>query len=173
MSRQKIDISLRAKKLRAIEISRYMYDNGFASCVCFSCGTATRALKETGLNCISIAPDGDLLALRWWKQAEIRKAFPTMFDATSGHLPIELMVEIAKLFRVKFCDLFEQGNEYVIPTGSGETILCLKMAFPAIRFIAQWNNNDPSCELCEDAPLVSLVKALFEWEIIEKNGKTR
>nr|DAM94309.1 MAG TPA: hypothetical protein [Caudoviricetes sp.] len=40
------------------------------------------------------------------------------------------------------------------------------MAFPKSHFIAQWDNQDPSCEYSDQAPMAQLVKATGEWEII-------
>lgn len=97
---------------------------------------------------------------------EIRKTFPDSFDATSGHLPTDLMNQLAEEYALIFSDTIKEGQTYTIPTGSGETVICLRMAFPKSRFIAQWNNQDPSCEYSDHAPLARLVKATGEWEII-------
>lgn len=165
MERCLIDVSLRAKQIRAIVIERYMRDNGYCLAVCFSCGNASRVLKEHGVPCVAVAPDGDLQACRWWTMAEIRRVFPTAFDATSGQLPVDVMLEIAKEFRNEFAGVFEdEETAYVIPTGSGETVLCLKLAFPDKKFIAQWRTGDASCKYEPSAPLASFVRAFIPWE---------
>jgi hypothetical protein len=144
-----------------------MRANGFRLCVCFSCGNASRTLKEHGVPCVAVAPDGDLLAGRWWTTAEIHRTFPTAFDATSGQLPADVMLQIAHEFREEFAPVFADGGKaYVIPTGSGETVLCLKLAFPDRTFIAQWRTGDPNCEYEPCAPLTPFVQALIPWEIV-------
>lgn len=161
-----IDISRRAKAIRACIIKRHMEENHIDRCVCFSCGNASRAIKEAGIPCVEISPGGDLSANRWWSMNEIRNTFPDSFDATSGHLPIDMMNQLAAEYRVTLSDTIKEGQTYIIPTGSGETVICLRMAFPKSRFIAQWDNHDPSCEYSDQAPMAQLVKATGEWEII-------
>ena len=90
---------------------------------------------------------------------EIRQLFPMAFDATSGHLPADLMREIAVRMRNELT--FDTDTEYTIPTGSGETVVCLKMAFPNINFIPQYDNSDPSTEYNDEAPLNEVVRAMF------------
>lgn len=165
MARSLIDVSLHVKHIRARVIERYMRENGYRLAVCFSCGNASRILKEQGVPCVAVAPDGDLQAGRWWTMAEIRMAFPTAFDATSGQLPVDVMLEIAREFQKELADFFaDAGTEYVIPTGSGETVLCLKLAFPDKKFIAQWRTDDASCQYEPSAPLASFVRAFLPWE---------
>lgn len=95
MKAQMIDISQRAKTIRACIIKRHMEENHIDRCVCFSCGNASRAIKEAGIPCVEISPDGDLSANRWWSMNEIRNTFPDSFDATSGHLPMDMMNQLA------------------------------------------------------------------------------
>lgn len=160
---QIVDISKRAKQIRAKVIAQYMARNDIKQCVCFSCGNASRALSATGLQVVAIAPNGDLEARRWWTMEEIRKTFPSSFDATSGHLPIDIINEIVKSFRKEFSGVFATGQTYDIPTGSGETILCLKLAFPEIDFVARYKTGDAACNPDENAPLLPLIKSLFKW----------
>ena len=164
--RKVIELSKKAKEIRSSVIHQYMQQNGYNYCVCFSCGNATKALIKEGVSCISIAPDGDLTANRWWSIAEVRKVFANAFDATSGHLSIDVMQAISKKYREAFSDICVAGNEYVIPTGSGETVFCLSMAFPDIKFVAQWQKGEPSCEMYEDAPMTQIIKSFIEWEEI-------
>jgi hypothetical protein len=49
-----------------------------------------------------------------------------------------------------------------VPTGSGETILCLKLAFPHIQFVAEYDNSNPATEYSADAPLSTIVSAVFD-----------
>ena len=163
---QTIDISRTAKTIRAHIIKRHMEENHIDRCVCFSCGNASRAIKDAGIPCVEISPGGDLSANRWRSMNEIRNTFPDSFDATSGHLPMDMMNQLAAEFRIILSDTIKEGHTYTIPTGSGETVICLRMAFPKSRFIAQWDNQDPSCEYSDQAPMAQLVKATGEWEII-------
>lgn len=164
----RIDIAYKAKRIRAKVIARYMKRNGFERCVCFSCGNACDALIAEGLDCIAIAPERDLRAERWWTLEEIRKTFPTAFDATSGHLPVDVLLDVADEFRSEFASLFCDGSEYIVPTGSGETIVCLKLAFPQTSFRAEWERGVPALEPEQLAPLFRVVQAFFPWVIKEK-----
>ncbi len=120
------------KQIRAIVIADYIKAADYKGCVCFSCGNASAALKETGLFVIDVSPGGDLQARRWWLPEEIRRVWPDLFDATSGHLPAFLMIRIAAAFRKHLGNLEEPL--YEVPTGSGETIQCLRWAYPSVFF---------------------------------------
>jgi hypothetical protein len=148
-----------AKQIRAKVIAEYIKAAGYRGCVCFSCGNASRALKEAGVYTVDIGDEGDLAPRRWWTAAEIHKAFPDLFDATSGHLTLELMNLIAGAFQEyftthKLCDI-------EVPTGSGETILCLELAFPGTQFIPVRNIDRPT-KYEERAPLNRLCDLLFK-----------
>lgn len=159
MKRQKIDIYKTEKRIRAEVVQAYMTRCGISYAVCFSCGNASRYLKEAGVSLLDISPQGDLTANRWFTMEEIRRRFPKAFDATSGHLPADLMGEIAERLKREFN--FEQDTEYIIPTGSGEGVVCLKMAFPDILFTPQYNNSDPATEYNDESPLNAVVRAMF------------
>lgn len=137
-----------AKKIRAQVIAEYIKAAGYRGVVAFSCGNATRELKAAGLWVLDISPAGDLSPSgKWWTPAEIHAAFPDLFDATSGHLPAHLMIEISRRFRYYLGDDIDP----LIPTGSGETITCLRWAYPdkklsPVRDIGQgteYNENAP------------------------------
>ena len=51
MKAQTIDISRTAKTIRAHIIKRHMEENHIDRCVCFSCGNASRAIKDAGIPC--------------------------------------------------------------------------------------------------------------------------
>ena len=155
------DVSSQAKAIRASVIKEYMQLHGYKQCVCFSCGNASRKLKDAGVDCIDISPSGDLNANRWWSMAEIRKAFPTCFDATSGHLSTDVMRMIVECFRAEFEDRFKPHKKYIIPAGSGETILCLKLAFPCTEFVAMYDDSNPATQYNRAAPLSCYVAAFF------------
>lgn len=145
-----------AKKLRSKAVKRYMERRGMKHAVCFSCGNASRELREAGVDVLDVSPTGDMEALRWFEPSEIARLFPDAFDATSGHLPIECMLEVAEEFRA-----VDVPDGAFIPTGSGETLVCLKMAHPDRRLHAVYNLDDAT-KYEERAPLNRLVEALAE-----------
>jgi hypothetical protein len=149
------------KKLRAKVIADHVRDAGYRGVVVFTCGNAAAALRECGLEVVEIGPRGDLKTEKWWKPSEIHRLHPDLFDATSGHLPAGLMVEIGKAFREYLGNL--PAGVYAVPTGSGETIMCLRSAFPdpAIEFCAMYDNSKPETERDPLNPLNVFVDALF------------
>lgn len=118
---------------------------------------ASEALKGAGLYTVTVAPNGDLTANRWWTAAEIHKAWPDLFDATSGHLPMPVMRRVATEYFRALSKRLTEGH-YLVPTGSGETIICLRMVFPGKKFTALYNVWQGT-ESCINAPLNALVKA--------------
>lgn len=146
------------KGLRSIAIAYYMRDNGYDKAVCFSCGNASRELRRAGIDVLDISPTGDLQALRWFTIGEVHRHFPTHFDATSGHLPMDCMKEVAWWYRAKLKDIPEEID---LPTGSGETLVCLKIAFPESRITAVYDLDDAT-RYEKDAPLNPLVQAMAE-----------
>lgn len=146
------------KRIRARAIRAYMESHGYDKAVCFSCGNASRELRNAGINTLDVSPIGDMLALRWFTIGEIREQFPQHFDATSGHLPMDCMQLVAEMFKEEIGDRL--GSIY-LPTGSGETLVCLKMAYPDSKITAVYDMNaatayEPS------APLNALVGLLAE-----------
>ena len=146
------------KRIRARIIKSYMERHGLTRAVCFSCGHASDELRAAGIDTLAVAPNGDLEARRWFSQGDIRRAFSGYFDATSGHLPAELMQEIGAAYREYLGAL--DGLVYV-PCGSGETLVCLKMAYPRNNFVAVYN-IDEATEYNAGAALNALVEALAE-----------
>ena len=144
------------KHLRAQVIKAYMAECGYSKAVCFSCGNAARALEVVGVDTLHIGPHGVLAPQKWFTQAEIKHNFPQHFDATSGHLPVELMARLGATYRDYIGPL--TGSIYV-PSGSGETLVALKMANPGTNFIAVYN-LDEATEYSEYAPLNALVRLL-------------
>ena len=143
-------IRLPAKKMRAELIAEYIAHSGYSGVVCFSCGNASAVLKEVGLDVLDVSSTGSLEAKEWWAPAEIHRVWPNRFDATSGHLPVHLMVLLAKMFR-EFLGLLSLP-EYLVPTGSGETIICLRWAYPDVVFHPEYG-EDCSVRYEEKAPL--------------------
>lgn len=141
-----------------------MAENGYTRAVCFSCGHASQELKRAGVEVLDISPRGDLQALRWFTPAEISRAFPGAFDATSGHLPLALMYRIAD--RLRSLLAFQPGQRVSVPSGSGETLLCLALAFPFVRFVAVYDNSNPATEWNEGAQLNRLVELVAQGGIV-------
>lgn len=145
------------KRIRAGVIARYVHDAGYRGVVAFSCGNATKELKAAGLWVLDLSPNGDLSPSgKWWTPAEIHFAFPDLFDATSGHLPAPLMAEISREFRLYLGDLPEAV--YQVPTGSGETIICLRWAYKN-RVFSPVYNQGIGTEYSDQAPLNYVVEA--------------
>lgn len=159
MEVHKFNPTIDLKHIRAHVIRDYLYPND--KVVCFSCGNASRALKDVGLDVLDIGECGDLKPNHWFTQKEIAETFSNRFDATCGHLNAELMNELALAYRSILKDYISQTDysDYWIPTGSGETLVCLKMAFPERRFHAVYN-IDEATEYNEHAPLNRLVRLL-------------
>jgi len=157
------------KKLRARAIADYVREAGYRGVVVFTCGNAAAALREQGLEVVEIGPRGDLHAGKWFTQAEIHRAWPDLFDATSGHLSVPLMGDIAKVFREHLGDL--PPGRYSVPSGSGETIACLRIAYPLLDFDAAYDNSKLETMHDPGAPLNPVVQA----EAIEsaEDKKTR
>lgn len=155
------------KVIRAKVIKQYMSEYGYRRAVGFSCGHASEALKMAGIETLAVAPNGDLEANRWFRQGEIAEKFQGFFDATSGHLPFELMNLIAAEYK-RYLGEIPMMN--YIPCGSGETVICLKMAYPDRKFFAVYN-IDESTKYEENAPLNSLVRVVAEKVIMEKTSE--
>lgn len=157
------------KQYRAEAIKQYMQEKGHKKAVCFSCGNASRALRECGVDTLDISPTGDLQALRWFTKDEIKKVFPEYFDATSGHLDDECMRYVAGYFKEKLQTL---PPLIMLPTGSGETLVELHMAFPKTKFFAVYDLNDAT-KYEEQAPLNARVKKIAEGIIFMRSDYAR
>lgn len=149
------------KKIRAEVIKEFLADKDYKGVVCFSCGNASRELKKVGLNVIDISPTGDLVSIKWFQPSQVKKMFTDYFDGTSGHLSMELMLKVAEAYK-KY--LGELPNTNYVPTGSGETLVCLKLAYPEKDFIAVYNINSAT-DYSSNAVLNKLVECLAK-EII-------
>ena len=155
------------KHIRALAIKDYLSNMNYDGVVCFTCGNAAKELKNVGVNTISVGgSEGDLLPNRWFSQKDIHNTFSNVFDATSGHLPMELMVEIGKCYRDY---LGELDNVVYVPCGSGETLVCLKLAYPNTDFIAVYNLN-AATKYEPDCVLNPLVKLLAKEIVLEGGG---
>jgi hypothetical protein len=145
------------KKIRATVIAKYMARAGIARAVCFTSGSAAQALRYAGVDVLAIGPEEKLQAATWWTPADISRWFPDCFDATSGHLPAHLMVYIARALRSHVGQV--SANEIIeVPTGSGETITCLRWAYPGVLFVPVYNVGQGT-EYHHLAPLNMVVEA--------------
>lgn len=149
-----IRLNLKERKIiRANVIAQYIKEAGYRGVVCFSCGNAARALRAAGLMVVEVSPEGPLCPGKWWNPAEIHLVWPDLFDATSGHLPIPLMLKVARALRDHLGEL--QEATYQVPTGSGETIVCLQWAYPDKRFVPLYGLG-PETRYNNEAPLNDL-----------------
>jgi len=173
------DYNLYEKEVRAKVIKEHLNQLGKNICVCFTCGNATKALRQAGLEVISVGESEEFTPNKWFSYTEIQKSFNGLFDATSGHLPLPLMNEIALKLKSELRYHFKPNKSYEIKVGSGETISCLKMAFPYISFNPIRLKAHKPTTFNKEAPGNSLIYALFgtygdikkdEKEVF-KNGK--
>lgn len=157
------DFNTTQKEVRAQVIKKHLNAFGTNKCVCFTCGNAAKYLREIGVDVVAVGDKETLHPGKWFTYTEIQHDFNGLFDATSGHLPIPLMVEIAaKLAEIYDGKLNEYDKIYEVYTGSGETIICLKMAFPDVKFRPVRLLNHPPTEFSIHAPLNNLLVALFD-----------
>jgi hypothetical protein len=145
------------KQIRARVIAEYIRQAGYKGVVVFTCGNAAMTLRDEGLEVVEVGPRGDLKTDRWWTMAEIHKAWPDLFDATSGHLAVPIMGDIAKAYKEYLGEL--KAGRYSVPSGSGETICCLRIAYPLLTFDPAYDDSKPETSRHEDAPLNPIVDA--------------
>ncbi len=147
------DINLLEKRLRADVIKKHLIQSHLPlEVVCFTCGNSSKYLTEAGVNVHAVVnPD------KWYTYAEIQRLYG-LFDATSGHLPMPLMMDIAMELRRTLVKL---PNVVHLPTGSGETYVTLCMAFPSTKIFPLYDLDD-STRYNSGAPLNSLVNSLNE-----------
>lgn len=146
------------KRIRAALIADYVRAAGYPGVVCFSCGNASAALKGTGLFVVDVSPGGDLRAERWWSPEDIHRVWPSLLDATSGHLTAPLMARLSDALKAHIGPLSARSIVDV-PTGSGETIACLRWAYPAVTFRAVFDGTTPGTIYEPEAPLVAVAIA--------------
>ncbi len=150
------------KAVRSRHVDNYMRSAGYRRAVCFSCGNAAEALRRSGVDVLEVGPRGRLLPGGWWSCGEIRRAWPEYFDATSGHLPVALMTAIGAELVDGIGSVFP-GEEVIVPSGSGETLVCLALAYrrgEGPRLVAEYDCGRPETMYDPEAPLAPLVRAL-------------
>ncbi len=96
---------------------------------------------------------------QWRSPAWIKAEYPRRFDATPGHLPLHLMVQLARAYRRHLGRLADAC--YYVPTGSGETVICLKIAYPEKKFVPVYRQRSPHTQYDPRAPLNPVVRAMF------------
>ena len=136
--------------------------------MCFTCGHAAEELRRAGLRVVGVGPAGELGARAWWPASRIAATWPHLLDATSGHLPTPIMAEIAQALRRELGELDEDVT-WRVPTGSGETLVCLAWAYPHARFVAAYDDRQAATTYDRRAPLNGLVESLA-WRV---TGRTR
>lgn len=156
-----------SKRERAVVIRAHMAAAGIADAVCFSCGNAARALRDAGVPVLEIGPAGPLRPSAWWSEAMVRRVWPDRFDATSGHLSVALMTTIGARLRAALGELEDQT---VVPCGSGETLVCLALAYPQVRFVAEYDMCRPETEYHPQAPLNVLVARLASRVVVKESA---
>jgi hypothetical protein len=140
------------KQWRSEVIAKHVRKNlGSDKVIIFSCGNAARALEDQGLDVLSGGPQNcSFVPEKWYTPEEVRENWPDRFDATSGHLSKGMMKQIARKFRQEIRHL--EADHVIVPSGSGETIYCLNLAFPDKNFIALYDEDDPATLYDEQNP---------------------
>lgn len=142
------------KHIRSVVIRDYVRDAGYPGVVVFTCGHSAVELRNEGLDVVEVGPRGKLKTDHWWSMEEIHRTWPFRLDVTSGHLPLPLMLAVAEAFKKELGPL--HGGTYEVPTGSGETILCLRWVYPDCTFTPVYDVG-VGTEYNEKAPLNDLV----------------
>jgi hypothetical protein len=155
--RQPKPLNFPHKQIRARVIAEFVRAAGYQGVVVFTCGNAAKTLRDEGLSVTEVGPRGDLKTDKWWTIAEIHRAWPDLLDATSGHLTVPLMGDIAKAYLAHLGDL--PAGRYSVPSGSGETVTCLRIAYPLLTFDPSYNNDKPETTRHPGAPLNAIVDA--------------
>jgi hypothetical protein len=154
-----MNFPLMEKTIRSRVIKEYMRAAGYTKAVCFTCGNSGAALRRIRVPVLVVSErEGDLKPGRWWTPAEIRRAWPGWFDATSGHLPAHLMVQIAEDMRKTVGPLGRGPID--IPTGSGETLAVMRWAYPSTEF-RPIQDSDAGTARHPEQPLRMIIEAII------------
>ena len=155
-------LQLDAKATRARLIAEHLGHPAEPRVVCFTSGNAGEQLRQLELQPVCVGPAEMLSTCHWWTPAEVRAAWPGHFDATSGHLPMHLMVQLGQELRHQ---LGELPPAAAVLTGSGETILALSWACPGTELVAVVNADEHTLHHAQ-MPLASSVAAACEvWDM--------
>lgn len=145
------------KRYRATVIASWMARSGYTQAVCFTCGNAAYALRDAGVDVLEVGPRGELVPTDWWTPSRVRRVWPDRFDATPGHLPLHLMIDTANAIRQQ--EPRPEFGAYSVPTGSGETILCVKLAWPELSLLPVFDlpGLEAETRYDPDAPLLASI----------------
>ena len=168
-----VNINLDEKLIRSKVIKAYL---GNDKCFCFSCGNATKALQNAGVNVIAVSPKDAINATRYVSPLEATKLF-NCFDATPGNLPIYMIKDIAaEIKKVLPRKIIESSAPIYIPTGSGETLLAMSFIFPISRLRAVVDIEDTNSPIFfseEYSPLFHFIRRNFQVvELLQLNKAT-
>ena len=102
------------KEIRARIIKAWLSFTGKEAVVACSCGNATRAMHDLGLEVLDLSPRGAMAPNRWLDAGWMAKNFPRHLDATPGHMPLVFLHDLAVTYQ-RLPDLLNQvkpGDEY-------------------------------------------------------------
>lgn len=133
------DQMVQIKQIRADWIAQYCKMAGYLGISCLTCGTTGIALitacRKEGLECRVFSNPR-----RWWGNADfIEYNGSQFFDATSGHIPLFMICKLGILYRSYLGDT--QAETITVPTGSGETAISLRIAYPDKIIVAQYGES--------------------------------
>jgi hypothetical protein len=75
-----------------------------------------------------------------------------------------VLLRIARRYQEHLGQL-DPAVTWVVPTGSGETVLALRLVYPGIKFVARYDNALHCTRYEPDNPLNAAVAALVEVEV--------
>lgn len=172
-------LTIPAKRFRAELIANHvlMAAGAYRGIICFTCGNAAEALRaefarlnqypQCRIPIIEVGGKGMLRPTTWFSPAAIAGTWPGFFDATSGHLSWPLMANLSRHIGQHcsnngYLNDVPPGAEVNVPAGSGETAVCLALAYPERRFRACYNvpGLEAATEWHKEAPLNNLVDRL-------------
>lgn len=151
------------KEARAILLLRHATETKARGIVCFSSGNAGRALQHfaqgTGMPVLHIGPQGSMQTPYWHSVGDIALLWPGWLDCTSGHLPVPLMAALGRSY-ASIIGPLDHKDGYEVMCGSGETLVCLALAYPKVKFDAVYDDADHATRYDEANPLNGLVARL-------------
>lgn len=154
-------LEVSAKHERALVIRQHLTAARLPHRVlCLTCGNAAEALRRVGVDVVEVGPKGLLVPSGWLSAADIAFTWPGLFDATSGHLQVGMMHQLGLRLRRLLGDHLPSLR---VPSGSGETVVALALAYPEHRFTAVYGGG-PATSWNAKAPLNPLVAALCDVE---------
>lgn len=169
-----MDLNFDFKFHRAAVVQRYLAESGKAPrVVVCTCGNAARKLRKVGLNVFEVGRFGTLVPSRWLTPEDVAQAFPNRFDATSGHLPLFLMLRVAVMLRAKCpegVEIAAKRGQIHVPSGSGESAVITALAFPGAQVVAVFNNSKPATRYEKENVLYSVFPTLGITVLVE--GRT-